>query len=222
MNLHLLHDFMEQWDETASDEACKTLFPAFFPEPQGVFVCVRQLWSPSSHRMSQIHVHMLSSQLSSRQSGTDACFISSTKMLASRPSDCQCVDFSGPSSYLSRKNSGWLRATVWNICTGGRGAQEIKVGLREAGIRSRINASRPVSAQAELQFCRRFLRCRWGESGTASPSSAHSGQRSPSPPHPPPLHHHHHPPPLRSSSSSLLSPERLLHLRSGTEDAPFL
>lgn len=67
------------------------------------------------HRMLQIQVHMESSQVTSRQSGTDTCLSSSTMMLASRPSDCQCVDFNGPSSYLSRKNRGWLRATVWNI-----------------------------------------------------------------------------------------------------------
>lgn len=70
-----------------------------------------------SHRMLQIQVHMESSQLMSRQSGTEACLSSSTMMLASRPSDCQCVDFSGPSSYLSMKNRGWLVATVWNIWT---------------------------------------------------------------------------------------------------------
>lgn len=74
---------------------------------------------PPSHRMLQIQVHMESSHLMSRQSGAEACLSSSTMMLASRPSDCQCVDFSGPSSYLSRKNRGWLRATVWNIWTRG-------------------------------------------------------------------------------------------------------
>lgn len=72
-----------------------------------------------SYRMLQIQVHMESSQPMSRQSGTEACLSSSTMMLASRPSDCQCVDFSGPSSYLSRKNRGWLWATVWNIWTRG-------------------------------------------------------------------------------------------------------
>lgn len=69
-----------------------------------------------SHRTLQTHVHTESSQATRTHSGTDACFSSSTMMLASRPSDCQWVDFSGPSSYLSRKKSGRLRATVPNIC----------------------------------------------------------------------------------------------------------
>lgn len=76
----------------------------------------------STHHMLQIQVQTESSELTSLQSGTDACLSSSTMMLASRPSDCQCVDFSGPSSYLSRKNRGWLRATVLNTWRGGGGA----------------------------------------------------------------------------------------------------
>lgn len=118
--------------------------------------------------MLQIQVHLESSQLIRRHKGTEACLSSSTMMLPSRPWDCQCVDFRGPSSYLSRKKSGWLLATVWNTWRA--------INLKSNRAFPSCYFS-PISVPVSGPMVDLHQGPLWDESVTASPSSAHSGLR---------------------------------------------
>lgn len=56
--------------------------------------------------------------------------------------------------------------------------------LHQHGHITAFFSSLPVSAQTTARCWGQDLRSQWGGAATASPSSAHSGQRSPSPPPP--------------------------------------